>query len=173
MTDEIKNTQVTAPTMDELMKKVAELKKNGAIDLSTEEDLSLAVMNLISLEEHMFFTGNKTGKEQYFDLLDEIREQRKFFLAKMINRHEGETWCITKHLLSTTMRLIEVGTKLHYDGKKEEAKDTYERAYKIYSIFWALRLKLVDLPEVKKMAEDEKPWTLHDIVNKLVDCCKE
>jgi len=166
-----------------LLKKVEALKKSGSIDLTTEEDLSIAVMNLISLEEHFFFTGAKTGKDDYFNLLDEVREMRKELLAKMIDKkeHEGETWCISKHLLATAMRLIEVGTKLHADGKKDEAKEIFDRAHKAYSLFWALRLKLIDPSGFKKIAaedtlrqaQDKKPWTLEDIVDKLVDCCDE
>ena len=98
---------------------------------------------------------------------------RKELLARMVSRHEGETWCITKHLLATTMRLIEVGTKLHSDGKKQDAKEMFDRAYKAYSLFWALRLKLIDVSEFKTVAASEKPWTLEDIVKKLVDCCGE
>jgi len=156
-----------------LLKKVEELKKSGTVDLSTEEDLSIAVMNLISLEEHFYFTGEKTGKKEYFNLLGEVREQRKALLARMIDQHEGETWCISKHLLATTMRLIEVGTKLQTDGKKDEAKEIFDRAYKIYSMFWGLRLKLINIDDLKKTAADEKPWTMRDIVDKLVNCCDE
>lgn len=158
---------------EDLLRKVDEMKRSGSVDLSTEEDLSLAVMNLISLEEHFFFTGAKTKKPEYFDFLGEVREMRKELLAKMMDKNEGETWCIAKHLLATTMRLVEVGTKLHSDGKQAESQEMFDRAYKTYSMFWALRLKLVDSAEFKKMAADEKPWTYQDIVDKLVDCCDE
>ena len=40
--------------------RIEKMKANGGVDLSAAEDLSLAVMNLISLEEHFFFTGAKT-----------------------------------------------------------------------------------------------------------------
>jgi len=156
-----------------LVKKIEEAKKSGVVDLSTEEDLSIAVMNLISLEEHFFFTAEKTKENKYFDLMGEVREMRKTLLAKLIDKHEGETWCITKHLLATTMRLIEVGTKLHTDGKLDESKETFDQAYKMYALFWALRLKLIDTAGFKQTAAEEKPWTLQDIVNKLVDCCDE
>lgn len=159
------------PTMEELVEKVNKLKASGELDLSMEEDLSIAVMNLISLEEHFYFTGEKTGKEEYFDLLGQVREVRKELLAKMIDKHEGETWCISKHLLATTMRLIEVGTKLQSSGKKEESQDIFKKAYQIYSLFWGLRLKLIDLPELKNMSGE--PMTKEDIISKLVDCCKE
>ena len=164
---------IPQPAFEALLRRIDSLKDSKTIDLSTEEDLSIAIMNLISLEEHFFFTGVKTEKPHYFDLLQEVRSLRKELLAKLIDRHEGETWCITKHLLATTMRLVEVGTKLHSDGKTGEAKEMFERARKTYSLFWGLRLKLIDTAGFKEVAAADKPWTLQDIVNKLVDCCDE
>lgn len=155
-----------------LREKIEKLKKSGTYDLSLEEDLSIAVMNLISLEEHFFFSAEKTGKNEYLDLLNQAREMRKTLFAKMIPVHEGETWCITKHLLAGTMRLMEVGTKYQSVKKDKEAKMAFDYAYKLYSLFWALRLKLVNMPQIKNLVKDE-PWSLQDITSKLVDCCKE
>ena len=170
----MKTTAIPAtPAFGDLLERVTTMRKSGSVDLSTDEDLSIAIMNLISLEEHFFFTASKTDKPEYFDLLEEVRSMRKELLAKMIDRHEGETWCITKHLLATTMRLFEVGTKLQSDGNKQEAHKMFERAYKAYTLFWGLRLKLIDVSGFKTVAAAEKPWTLDDIVKRLVDCCKE
>lgn len=166
-----------------LIAKVEEMKKSGTVDLSMEEDLSIAIMNLISLEEHFFFTAEKTKKDKYFDLLRETREIRKSLLKRMMDVNEGETWCISKHLLAATMRLMEVGTKFNGEGKKEDAKEMFDKAYHVYSMFWALRLKLVDLGNVKKIGDNQinvhdtegtkKPWAVEDIVKKLVNCCDE
>lgn len=173
----------TIISQDELIRKVNELKASGSVDLSTEEDLSLAIMNLVSLEEHFFFTAQKTKKPNYLDLLEQTREIRKSLLARMMPHNEGETWCISKHLLAATMRLMEVGTKLHADGKADEAQAMFDSAYQAYSLFWALRLKLIDLSGVTKVGDKQlnihdpgtshKPWTKEDIVSKLVDCCNE
>lgn len=168
-------------SQEELIKRVNELKASGNFDLSTEEDLSLAVMNLVSLEEHFFFTGEKTGKEEYFNLLNQTREIRKSLLAKMIDSHEGETWCIAKHLLAAAMRLMEVGTKLQSQNERREAQEMFDKAYELYNLFWALRLKLINIKNFKKVEEDKlniynagnQSWTKEDIVAKLVDCCKE
>jgi hypothetical protein len=160
-------------SQEELQKRVAEIKKSNTVDLSIDEDLAIGVMNLISLEEHNFFNAEKTGKSEYFDMLREIREMRKDLLAKLIPRNEGETWCTCKHLLAATMRLMEVGTKLLGDGKNDEAKEMFDRGYKLFTMFWGLRLKLISLPDIKAEAEKEKPMTLQDIVNKMVDCCDE
>lgn len=168
---------------EKLQQKIEALKKSGTYDLSMEEDMSLAIMNLVSLEEHFFFTAEKTGKSEYFDFLKEVREVRKTLLARMVQEHEGETWCITKHLLAAAMRIMEVGTKLLGGGKTKEAEETFALSYKIYAIFWAVRLKLIDLSKAKKIGdnklnihdekESQKPWTYQDIVNKLVNCCDE
>lgn len=155
--------------LKELLQRVEEIKKNGGSDLSTAEDLSVAVMNLISLEEHFFFTGAKTKDGSYYDLSGEIRDLRKSLMRELVPRHEGETWCATKHLLSSTMRLIEVGNKLKSDGKNKEAKEMFERAYRVYSIFWGIKAKLLGVHDKSK----EGPWSLEDLVNKLADCCNE
>ena len=161
----------TVPTIDEFLIKIESLKEKSGVDLSTTEDLSLAVMNLISLEEHFFFTGVKIKKDEYFDASEEIRNLRKELLKELMPNHEGETWCISKHLLSSTMRLIEVGNKLQSENKKDEAKKMFERAYKVYSIFWALKLKLIDSRLIKNTVKENS--NLEDLVGKLADCCNE
>lgn len=156
-----------------IMKKMEAMKAEGSLDLSTEEDLAMAIMNLISIEEHFYFTGAKTDKPEYFDLLIEARSMRTKLLARMIDKKEGEVWCISKHLLATSMRLMEVGTKLQKEGKKEDAREFFADSYKMFNLFFALRLKIVNLPEMEKMATEEKPMNLKDIMSKLVDCCNE
>jgi hypothetical protein len=158
-------------TFEEFMAKIDKAKKNDGVDLSTAEDLSLAVMNLISLEEHFFFTAMKLGKDEYLDTSAEIRNMRKDLLAKLMPNHEGETWCVSKHLLSATMRLVEVGNKLQSESKKEESLLMFRKAYKVYSIFWALKLKLLDVKEIAKA--DKNHYQLEDFVIKYADCCKE
>ena len=81
------------------------------------------------------------------------------------------------------MRMMEVGTKLLSSGKKEESRDMFKKAYEIYSLFWALRLKLINVAGVKKINDDQlnihdksgslKPATKEELISKLVDCCKE
>jgi len=153
------------------MEKIDSLKDKAGVDLSITEDLSLAVMNLISLEEHFFFTGVKTKEDKYFDTSLEIREVRKDLLAELMPNNEGETWCISKHLLATTMRLIEVGNKLNSENRKDKAKEMFEKAYKVYSIFWALKLKLITGEKIQQTAKNSSK--LEDLVAKLANCCDE
>jgi len=168
--------------IDEFIKKVNDGKK-GELDLSSDEDLSIAIMNLISIEEHFFFTGAKLEKPEYFDLLATAREMRKDLLKRIIKEYEGEVWCISKHLLSASMRLMEVGTKAQGQGKKEDAQEMFKKAYELYSLFWGINLKLVNVGEVKKIDEnqiDRKDEDKKGIMAKLgkvvqyvINCCKE
>ena len=168
--------------IDEFIKKV-QASKQGQLDLSSDEDLSIAIMNLISIEEHFFFTGVKLNKPEYFDLLSQAREMRKELLKKIIKEYEGEVWCISKHLLSASMRLMEVGTKALTKGNKQEAEDMFKKAYELYSLFWGINLKLINLGEVKKIEDNQinKKDTdkkgilakLGKVVQYVIDCCKE
>ena len=159
------------PTLEEFLEKIETLKDKSGVDLATTEDLSIAIMNLISLEEHFFFTAAKTKKDEYFDTIQEIRNERKKLLAQLMPNNEGETWCIAKHLLATTMRLIEVGNKLQSEGEKKQGKATFESAYKVYSLFWALKLGLVK--GRRGESKSEKRSELENLVAKLADCCNE
>jgi hypothetical protein len=166
--------------LNELVEKVDQMKKDNALDLSSDQDLSIAIMNLVSIEEHFFFTGAKTGNDKYYDLLTEVREMRKQLLKKIIKEYEGEVWCISKHLLAASYRLMEVGTKSQGKGNKEEAKDMFQKAYDLYSLFWGLNMKLIDIGEVKKIDDEDLNikkkgvvGKLGALVKKVVDCCIE
>src|SRR3990172_6105433 len=94
-----------------LLQRVEEVTKQKELDLSSGEDLSIGIMNLISIEEHLFYTSQKTKSKKYLDLLNEIRAMRTELMKEIIKDYEGEVWCISKHLLAASMRLMEVGTK--------------------------------------------------------------
>jgi hypothetical protein len=139
--------------LNELIEKVDAMKKQDKLDLSSDQDLSIAIMNLVSIEEHFFFTGAKTGKPEYYDLLQEVRKMRGDLLRKIIKEYEGEVWCISKHLLAASMRLMEVGTKQQGIGNKEEARELFQKAYDLYSLFWAVNMKILKTDDVKKIDE--------------------
>jgi len=67
------------------LKKIEEVKK-GEIDLSRDEDLSIAIMNLISLEEHFYFTAMKTNNKKYLEMLNSVRNLRKENMKKIVTK---------------------------------------------------------------------------------------
>jgi len=177
----------------DLLNKVKEAEKGQKLDLSANEDLSIAIMNLISIEEHLFFSGAKTDNKTYYDLLNQVREMRKDLLKKIITEYEGEVWCISKHLLAASMRLMEVGTKAQTKGDHQEATNLFKKSYQLYSLFWGLNLGLVKTDNLLKenlenatkstfVSESAVPKAtgevslfdkLGQIVKKAIDCCKE
>ena len=141
-------------TLDELIQKADAAKKSNPLDLSSDQDLSIALMNLISLEEHFFFSGGKTQQPGWYDLIQVVREMRGDLMKRIVDRdgHDGaEVWCISKHLLAASMRVMEVATKANGAGNKKEAYDLFNKAYDLYSLFWGINMGLIDLTGVQKI----------------------
>jgi len=177
--------------IEELLNKVEKIKETEKIDLSSKEDLAVGIMNLISIEEHLYFSYQKTNDENFLALLNEVRELRKNLLEKIVKNPKGEVWCISKHLLAGSMRFMEVGTKKLSENKKDEAKDFFDKAYQLWNIFWGLNLNLIDIKDIdnsemtdmdtisfqndnsEKKAEVSLFSKLGNAIQKLLNCCKE
>jgi len=183
-------------SVKEFVERVDAGKKLNPKDLSSDQDLTIGIMNLISIEEHLMFSGAKTGKTAFYDLINEVRELRKKLMLKVIPAYEGEVWCISKHLLASSMRLMEVGTKQLSQGNKKEAYDLFDQAYSLYCMFWGLNMNMLNIDDVKwikdtqedvkklsekvqkvmpsKVAEPVKKQSkLKEWVKKAVNCCIE
>lgn len=176
--------------INQFIDKVKSLEKGKKLDLSSDEDLSIGIMNLISIEEHLFFSGAKTKKSEYFDLLRQIRSLRTELLKKIIKDYEGEIWCVSKHLLAASMRFMEVGTKALAKGEKDLSEEMFKKSYDLFNLFWGLNLGLVKLGEVGRGEKDgvnlvsEKDpkesqgligvfEKLGQVIKKVLDCCRE
>lgn len=181
-----------------LLQKVQEVSKQKDLDLSSGEDLSIGIMNLISIEEHLFYTSQKTKDKKYLDILNEVRKMRTELLKEIIKDYKGEVWCISKHLLAASMRLMEVGTKelkkaagaepAEAAKLKDKAWELFDKSYKLYSLFWGLNLGVVGKGDVKHKADSEIKYIddeseekgnesvftkLGALVQKAIDCCRE
>ena len=144
-------------SMEEMIKKLDNAKKANPLDLSSDQDLSIALMNLVSLEEHFFFSGAKTQKPGFYDLINTVRSMRKELMERIVKKSgadNGEVWCISKHLLAASMRLYEVGTKALGAGRKKDAYEMFSKAYDLYSLFWGLNMDLIDLSGVHESVPD-------------------
>lgn len=157
-------------TLQEMIDQVDAAKKVNPLDLSSDQDLSVALMNLISLEEHFFFSGAKTQKTNFYDLINVVRNMRKELMERIVQKssaENGEVWCISKHLLAASMRLMEVGTKALGAGNSKDAYEMFNRAYDLYSLFWGLNMNLIDLTGVQKIAPEAYAAAAQDTECKL------
>ena len=167
-------------------------KKVNPKDLSSDQDLTIGIMNLISIEEHLMFSGAKTGKHEFYDLINDIREMRKNAMLKIIPSYQGEVWCISKHLLAASMRVFEVGTKALASGDKKTAYELFDQSYELYSMFWGLNMGMLTgdanetkankktksvatnlTPAPKKAEKNTKVSKLKSWVKNAVNCCIE
>ncbi|MBO4700829.1 MAG: hypothetical protein J5620_03735 [Alphaproteobacteria bacterium] len=163
-------------SLEEMVKKVDESKKINPLDLSSDQDLSIALMNLVSLEEHFFFSGAKTKQPGFYDLINVVRNMRKELMERIVDKtgkQGNEVWCISKHLLAASMRLYEVGTKAMGAGNKKDAYKMFERAYELYSLFWGLNMKMIDLSGVQETEPEFYSAVLDKDAKKSKDVKKE
>ena len=125
---------------------------NNRLDISIIEDLVPAIQNLISSEEHAQHSFFESDNPKWLDLSNELRKIRTRWMGVSLNNElstslqffkdagkilgffyliseeknnseRNECWCISKHLLSASMRAGEVGTKL-LEIEKEGNKET-------------------------------------------------
>ena len=78
------------------------------------------------------------------------------------------------------MRLMEVGTKQLGMNNEKEAYDLFGKAYNLYSLFWGLNMKLMNVGDIKKIDDNalnkqdmEKKGfmgKLGVLVKKAIDC---
>ena len=156
--------------VENFVKTIQNVKEKNRLDLSAWEDLSIGLMNLVSLEEHSFFSYVKTNDEKFLEILEITREMRKNLLKLIVKEDdESEKWCMSKHLLASSMRLYEVGNRLLHENKIQEAKNMYNDAMELYGLFWKINSNNKDPIKVKN--EDKK--NIFSSVKKLLECCKE
>ncbi|HII16562.1 TPA: hypothetical protein HA361_01490 [Candidatus Woesearchaeota archaeon] len=168
-------TNGAARELQEWMEKLKKSKTNEA-DLSRDEDLSIAIMNLISLEEHFYFTAMKTGNGSYLELLDEVRKKRIQFLKKIVRDPKGEEWCISKHLLAASMRLFEVGTKELSVKGKDAAMPFFQSGFDLWSMFFCINLGMIEAKDMNQEAlqkEHTRTGKLSEMMKNIINCCKE
>ena len=155
---------------ENFVKKIEEMKVKDSLDISAWEDLSIGLMNLVSLEEHSFFSYVKTQDEKFLEILNVVRELRKKLLALIVKKDdESEKWCMSKHFLASSMRLYEVGNRLLGEGKEKEAKELYKDAAELYGLFWKLNLDSKN----KVKIEEKDTKGIFTSIKKLLECCKE
>lgn len=154
------------------IKKIEEIKGKNSLDISAWEDLSIGLMNLVSLEEHCFFSYIKTNDDKFLEMLETVRELRKKLLALIVkDDDESEKWCMSKHFLASSMRLYEVANRLLHEKKEKEAKEMYKDAAELYGLFWILNAKTKKKIKLKKGSKESK--NIFASIKKFLECCVE
>jgi len=172
----LNSKKIPIENLNQFIEAADTLKKQNQLDLSSDQDLTLAIMNLIVLEEDFFFAGVSSEKQKFYALLRDMREMRKGLLKQLIQSYEGEVWCISKHLLSASMRLMNLGRALIQIEQKQKAHHYFQLSYDLYALFWGLNLGVITsgkTQEDPKAGKIKLVKKLGRLVKKAIDCCIE
>lgn len=120
-------------------------KKVNPLDLSADQDLTIAVMNLIKLEKLLDGVDTSGG----YDMSGAIRDMRHRLMGRVVSDKNSEVWDVSFSLLGVAMDFMERG--LRECGTSAYA--FFDRAYEIYSLFWGLNMGMVTISDVKQEME--------------------
>lgn len=115
-------------------------KRANPLDLSSDQDLTIGIMNLIAIQEatapdselHKMVSGMCTG-----------------LLSRIVSTDSG--------LFDMSVRLLGIAIKYMDMAAHQSAPAsyaTYDRAYGAYSAFWGLNMGLIGMADVEKMLFD-------------------
>lgn len=116
------------------------VKKVNPLDLSSDQDLTIGLMNLIAIEDMV------APDSELYRTISDIRMR----LMSCIVSTESPRFDLSLQLLSQSIRLIESAHGLD----KRAAYDAYDAAYGVYSLFWGLNTGLFDADTIKKLQQD-------------------
>jgi len=114
--------------------------KYSQADIDRLQNVYWAAMNLLGIEEHIFFTAmkaeNDDDRNDWMAIHEKVRKMRSKLLKIMLEGHvEQESWCTAKHILGAAMRLHEAAYK--YEG--ELRKELTEYANFVYDLFYVMQ----------------------------------
>ena len=115
-------------SLQDLVINADNVKKVNPLDLSSDQDLTIALMNLLAIEDDFEY----------------VREVLQNLMSRIIERKNQDLWNASEQLLTTAMYLIDDGNKATGD----DAYALYNRAYEFYSLFWGINMGLVGIKDI-------------------------
>jgi len=107
-------------------------------DVGLIEDSCYALSNLVSIENHCLFSYLNTKEEKWLDVLNLIRKKRTILLDRIVKKENSQLYCVSKHLLASSMGISEVANRYLEKGEKEFAKELYEFSGDCYALILLL-----------------------------------
>lgn len=108
-------------------------KRANPLDLSADQDLTVALMNLAAIEE-----CGATG-----DLLQWVREIKSDLILRIVS--DTALIDLSGNLLAVAMRYCENGNRQMESGKISDGYISFDMAYGVYSVFWGVNMGLIDV----------------------------
>lgn len=111
-------------------------KKTNRLDLSSDQDLTIGLMNLLFIEDIL--------SDKNSDLFKMVSGVRGELMDRIVKKSDKNRQ-ISEQLLLESMQLMDAGDKS--DGVV--AYQNYDSAYEKYSLFWGVNMGLVNKKDIK------------------------
>ena len=111
-------------------------KKVNRLDLSSDQDLTIGLMNLLFIEDML--------SDKNSDLFKMVSGVRGELMDRIVKKSDKNRQ-ISEQLLLESMQLMDAGDKS--DGVA--AYQNYDAAYEKYSLFWGVNMGLVNKKDIK------------------------
>lgn len=105
-------------------------KKVNPLDLSSDQDLTIALMNLIAID----------GK------LQTVTNIQNNLLGRIVKNKD--LLAVSERLLGKSIQLIEEGMKILENGQNADAYIKFDQAYEVYSLFWGVNMGMIEGKDV-------------------------
>lgn len=118
-------------------------KKVNPLDLSADQDLTIAVMNLIKLEKLLDGTCMSGG----CDMAGAVYDMRCNLMGRIVLDIKSDLWDMSVQLLGNAMDLLDSGLQqIGIDDKS--AYELFNRSYEFYSMFWGVNMGMIAVSDV-------------------------
>ena len=105
-------------------------KKVNVLDLSSDQDLTIGLMNLLAIED---MVPNS-------QIADMVRGLRKKLMQPIVDKAvvKGDVWPILERMLMGVVAQIKIAENAQKNGDSASAYVAYDKAYELYAVFWGL-----------------------------------
>lgn len=111
-------------------------KKVNPRDLSSDQDLTIALMNMIAVEE---LCPNNTIGNMVADLRTKMMQHVVRNNRFMVASHE---------LLAKSMQMMTDGINALKNGNTKQAYGLFDKSYEFYVMFWGINMELISTDDI-------------------------
>lgn len=127
-------------------------KKVNPLDLSADQDLTIAIMNLIKLEKLLDGVDTSGG----YDMSGAIRDMWHRLMGRVVSDKNRELWNMSLYLLGLATDFMERG----FVTTGAMAYEMFDKSYEVYSLFWGLNMGLITVSDVAQDIEKQKTYNV-------------
>lgn len=134
---------------DKLIKKVAvadNAKKANKLDLSSDQDLTIGLMNLISIERYI-----ENDAEHDFSQLKSMVNDLRVALMNKIVKKSDKNFDVLCDLLGRSAVMMNDGFVALENQNEVRAYELFDAAFGAYSMFWGVCMGLTDATDVENI----------------------